>query len=140
MSLSNAVITLDGLMVFCFSPKTSQGLPDVRTRCKIGILHETGADIHEFSIRVFKELPDGSSTQATPQEIGMTSNPRIFDQLALNAISSFHLYVGNDGDPPPQTGSVVREQSFDEVLNLNGEDFYPTGVNILWDRFTPLYA
>src|SRR5262245_15632884 len=70
----------------------------------------------------------------------MTSNTRIFDQLALNAISSFHLYVGNDGDPPPQTGSVVREQSFDEVLNLNGEDFYPTGVNILWDRFTPLYA
>jgi len=138
MSNSNAVITFDGLLVFCFAPKTCQGSPDIRDRCDIGVLHETGGDIHEFSIKVYKEMPDGSSMPAEPHEFGMPDNPLIYNQSALKGLSSFHLYVGDCEDGPPESGSVIRESSFDAVLNLNGEDFYQGGVKILWGKFTPL--
>ena len=131
MPNSNAVVTFDGLMVFYFEPQTYQGPLDVRNRCIIGLLHETGPDAHEFKIRVFEELPDGSSRLVTELKFG---------QLELKKLFSFHLFVGDCGDLPPNSGRVVREPSFDTVLNLNGKDFYQGDVAILWNKFTPLFV
>src|SRR5262245_10000926 len=140
MQKSNVVITFDGLMLFHFSQKADQPTPGCRERCKIGILHETGDDPHRLSIKVYQELVDGTTELANPASVGMIANPRIFNQSALKGIASFHLFRGQDPRQLPQSGCVTREPSFDEVLQIDGKDFYSNPARILWNKMTPFYA
>jgi hypothetical protein len=137
---SNVVITFDGLMLFRFSPKKDQACPDRREQCKIGILHETGNDPHRLTIKVYQVSNDGGTTLADPANVGMTENPRIFDQNALKSLSSFHLFLGQDASQLPESGCVIREPSFDKVLQIDGRHFYGRPVDILWNKMTPFYA
>jgi hypothetical protein len=140
MQKSNVVITFDGLMLFHFSQKAEHPAPGCRERCTIGILHETGDDPHRLSIKVYQERVDGTTELANPASVGMIENPRIFNQNALKGLTSFHLFRGQDPSQLPQSGCVVREPNFDEVLQIDGKDFYDNPATILWNKMTPFFA
>ena len=137
----HARITFDGLMLFCFSRKTYKRKPDRRTRCEVGILNQTGDDKHELSIKVEKEPLRGADLVAVdPKEIGMRENPLRISQLDLRKYASFHLYTGTTQQPAPKSGSVIREKSFDSVLDLEGDDFYRTKLKFVPGSYTKLFS
>ena len=137
----HARITFDGLILFCFSRGTAKRKPDRRSRCEIGILNRTGSDEHEFGLRVEKEaLRGGELVTVDPKMIGMRENPLRFSQSELRKFGSFHLYTGTPQQPPPKSGSVIREKSFDTVLDLEGDDFYRGKVKVVPGSYTKLFV
>jgi hypothetical protein len=124
-------------MLFHFLPETDK---PAREQCEIGIIHETGNDPHRLIIKVYQVDENGLTKLANPQDVGMTANPRIFDQTMLKNLASFHLFLGQDPNLPPQTGSVIREQSFDSVLQIDGIDFYDQPLDLIWAKMTPFFV
>jgi hypothetical protein len=137
----NARILFDGLMLFCFSRKTTKRKPDRRSRCEIGLLNRTGNDEHEFVINVeIEQLRGGNLVKVAPELIGMRANPLRISQSDLRKFSSLFLYTGNTHQPPPKSGSVIREKSFDTVLDLEGEDFYRGKLEFVPSNYTKLIS
>lgn len=136
-------------MLFCFSEKTSKRLPDKRNRCEIGIHNQTGTDKHAFVIDIKKEplkdkkkrpLKSGELERVDPKSAEMSANPLEISQVNLRKFSSLHLYTGTLQPQPPTSGSVIRDKSFDGILDLEGEDFYRGKVNVIPGRYTILFA
>jgi hypothetical protein len=137
----HARIIFEGLLLFCFSRRTTKRRPDRRGRCEIGILNQTGNDQHEFVIKVETEpLHGGDLVTVDPQIIGMRENPLKITQSDLRKFASFHMYTGTTQQPAPASGSVIREKSFDTILDLEGDDFYRGRVKVVPGSYTKLYS
>ncbi|HKX27498.1 MAG TPA: hypothetical protein VJ302_07390, partial [Blastocatellia bacterium] len=102
---------------------------------------QTELDEHEFVIRVEQEpIRGGGLVLADPARVGMSENPLTLDQVQLRKFASLHLYQGAMRQLPPQSGCVVRDPSFDTVLDLEGEDFYDAPVTVLPERYTLMFV
>lgn len=115
--MCNVEITFDGLMVFCF--------PDSRQHGEVGLL--TKDNDHEFKIEVNSKLVEDCPS----------------DHSELRQLPPLYLFVEDSingawqGYREPEANSVRVDQSFDSVLDLNGEDFYGNGARIAADHYLP---
>jgi len=139
MANSNAKITFEGLLLFCFPNNNLTG--GAKSHCEIGILNETGEDEHEVVINIMKkDLNSGQTIPATPAEAGMAANPLKFSHQQIRGFSSLELYTGASQQSPPRSGVVTRDASFDKILNLEGGDFYGGKINLIEGRYTSMFA
>jgi hypothetical protein len=70
----------------------------------------------------------------------MRENPLKISQSELRKFASLHMYTGTPQQPPPKSGSVIREKSFDTVLDLEGDDFYRGKVKLIPGSYTKLFS
>ncbi len=102
-------LKFDGLLLFC--------LDEQQGRCEAKIC--TVADNHELSFQVFK-----------------SGGERTYGPFKLDAIKNLHpisvlVESGSSAPVPP----LVKDETFDLLLNLAGEDFYGAEAQIKSDRY-----